>query len=710
MKKILVVLSTIFLAACGGGGGGAEAPAPVVPPAPAPLTITLNDSSHSTDEDNAVTANFDVSTNRSATLSYSASDEPDYGSVSFSGNSFTYTPNDNFFGSDEFEVTASAESASDSAKISLTINSVNDVPVLEVSLVETDGSDYPLQFVTDALPINITASDVETSDLDVSASATFAGSTEQVSLSVDLQDQSLDLTNLANSGPMDVNFLVSDGEASVSASINFWRSKPITNDATVDELYNLYGNSEDTDRGFRYAIFLDNMPSEEVVATAQDTFKFFFSDFLASPNAKVQELIDNYFNVVIIESPLNSSAINVTTGEDVPECNGEGSDPRTYCIYDIKPAAIAYVDAIFGEGYFDNYSVITSKEGRGVNLGNLNIQPLLSAVDGVNDEGTNYLYGPNRMLKTLKHEFGHGYQFLGDHYTSDFTREDDDGNPFYPESKWTNKRQFTETSPDITYVQEPLESKWVHKFKSTSTIPGRDDQSDQSNEAVGWWSGCYSHDEVCYRSSYNSIMNGDYSNSGDWYLDGIRSDALDWDPVAAEGFELRTLAEQGLHLIDASLGSNNETVTVSTQLNVNESIYEIRWYINGVLQESNTNEKSITVSKTTGYTSIAYRVFDLREEPIITVTDDVDQFGDVYLGAYGARTGRYYCALLPNVWEGITNRLCDSTFYAVYEGDLIYTSPNIASSNADLESYSYFKYWYEYSGLGSQFVINWTYF
>ena len=118
MKKILAVLSTIFLVACGGGGGGAEAPAPIVPPAPAPLTITLNDSSHSTEEDNAVTANFDVSTNRSATLSYSASDEPDYGSVSFSGNSFTYTPNDNFFGSDEFEVTASAESASDSAKIS----------------------------------------------------------------------------------------------------------------------------------------------------------------------------------------------------------------------------------------------------------------------------------------------------------------------------------------------------------------------------------------------------------------------------------------------------------------------------------------------------------------------------------------------------------------------------------------------------------------
>jgi len=709
MRKIIAVLSTIFLAACGGGGGGAEAPAPVVPPTPAPLTITLNDSSHSTDEDNAVTANFDVSTNRTVTLSYSATDEPDYGSVSFSGNSFTYTPNDNFFGSDEFEVTASAESASDSAKISLTINSVNDVPVLEVSLVETDGSDYPIKFVTDALPINITASDVETSDLDVSANATFAGSTEQINLSVDLQGQSLDLTNLADSGPINVNFLVSDGEASASASINFWRSKPIINDVTSDELYNLYGNSENTNRGFRYAIFLDNMPSEEVVTSAQNAFKFFFSDFLASPNVNLQRIIDDYFNVVIIESPLNSSALNVTTGEDVPECNGEGSDPRTYCIYDIKPAAIAYAEAIFGENYFDNYSVVTSKEGRGVNLGNLNIQPLLSAQNGVDDEGY-YLYGPNRLLQTLKHEFGHGYQGLGDHYISDFIREDDDGNPYYPESKWTNNRRFTETRPDITYVQDPLESKWVHKFKSTTTIAGRDDESDQTNEAVGWWSGCYSHDEVCFRSSYNSIMNGTYTNYNDWYLNDIRHDGLNWDPVATEGFELRSLAEQGLHLIDASLGSNNETLTVSTQLNIDNSVYEIRWYVNGVLQESNTNEKSITVSKTTGYQSIAYRVFDIREEPIITVTDDIDQFGDVYLGEYGGKTGSYYCPLLPNVWEGITQRICNSTFYAIYEGNVIYTAPSIASSNADLESYSRFKYWYEYSGLGSQFVINWTYF
>ena len=45
---------------------------------------------------------------------------------------------------DEFEVTASAESASDSAKISLTINSVNDAGARGFS-VESDDSEYPIQ-------------------------------------------------------------------------------------------------------------------------------------------------------------------------------------------------------------------------------------------------------------------------------------------------------------------------------------------------------------------------------------------------------------------------------------------------------------------------------------------------------------------------------------------------------------------------------------
>ena len=39
--------------------------------------------------------------------------------------------------------------------------------------------------------------------------------------------------------------------------------------------------------------------------------------------------------------------------------------------------------------------------------------------------------GPRSVLKTLKHEFGHGYVETGDGYISDFTRTDDEGNSLY---------------------------------------------------------------------------------------------------------------------------------------------------------------------------------------------------------------------------------------------------------------------------------------
>ena len=41
-----------------------------------------------------------------------------------------------------------------------------------------------------------------------------------------------------------------------------------------------------------------------------------------------------------------------------------------------------------------------------MNRGNVNVKPLLGATNGSFD-------GPNAMLKTLKHEFGHAFQDIG---------------------------------------------------------------------------------------------------------------------------------------------------------------------------------------------------------------------------------------------------------------------------------------------------------
>ena len=67
----------------------------------------------------------------------------------------------------------------------------------------------------------------------------------------------------------------------------------------------------------------------------------------------------------------------------------------------------------------DAISIITALDGRGVNLGTVNVQPLLGVVDGA-----------SRALidcSNFKHEFGHAFQRFGDHYTSDFLLEEMQG-------------------------------------------------------------------------------------------------------------------------------------------------------------------------------------------------------------------------------------------------------------------------------------------
>ena len=706
MKKILAALSTIFLVACGGGGGGAEAPAPVVPPTPAPLTITLNDSSHSTDEDNAVTANFDVSTNRSATLSYTASDEPDYGSVSFSGNSFTYTPNDNFFGSDEFEVTASAESASDSAKISLTINSVNDVPVLEVSLVESDDSEYPLLQASGKVEINLTYSDVETAADSLTLTATSEIGTVAIS---DISDgkATLDFSSLA--GPKNISFLVSDGEASANSTLKLWYAKTVETEDNVDNIYTLWGNSDDLTRGFRYAIVLDAMPDEEVLKAGREALKYFFNDFVHNNNINLKDSVIDMFNAVVIESPLGSSTLGIVTkGDEVYEYCSSIDDPRIYCISDLRPIIIEYANKNFsGDEYFDNYSVITGIDGRGVNSGNINIQPLRYTTD-INDDGTQYQAGPNYLLGVLKHEFGHGYLFAGDHYTTDFTAEDEDGNPKYD---LTYKYKWTDNSIDISYKTNPLEVQWVHQFKSTTNIAGRDDTSDTSNEAIGYWDGCYSHDTNCHRSSYRSIMNGMYKTDNErysWRSDRVINETRQFDPVALEAFEIRSLREQGSQSINVSLTETG--MLAESNFILDETKYELRWYVDGEEVVESRNESSINVTKSSArHQGVAFRIFDIRDEPIIKSTDEIENFRDVYNGVFGP-FGNWYCNVGEGMWEEVEERVCRSTLQARWQNGTFYNNMINYSSNQDLRDNTGWRYWYERSALGSQFVINWDYY
>ena len=77
-------------------------------------------------------------------------------------------------------------------------------------------------------------------------------------------------------------------------------------------------------------------------------------------------------------------------------------------------------------------------------------------------------------------------------------------------------------------------------------------------------------------------MNGYYTSSSDfqdWHLNRVLSDSYNYDRVAEEGFLLRSFVEQGMHDIQASLSSDNQQLTVSTDFLFDKENYELRWYL-----------------------------------------------------------------------------------------------------------------------------------
>ena len=451
------------------------------------------------------------------------------------------------------------------------------------------------------------------------------------------------------------------------------------------------------------------MPSAEVMTAGREALKYFFNEFVHNGNSTLRKTTINMFNAVVIESPIGESTLGVVTGNDevYEGCPNPGGDPDIYCIVDLKPIIYEYVGKNYTEGYFDNYSVITGIRGRGVNNGDVNIQPLLYASD-INDAGTQYQGGPNYLLGVLKHEFGHGYLFAGDHYTSDFTAEDEDGNPKYD---LTYKYKWTDNSIDISYKTDPLEVQWVHQFKSTTNIPGRDDTSDTSNEAIGYWDGCYSHDTNCHRSSYRSIMNGMYQTDNEYYSwrsDREINETRQFDPVAMEAFELRSLREQGSQSLNVSI-TDAGGLLAETDFVMDETKFELRWYVDGDEVTASRNQTSINVAKSSNtYQGIAYRIFDIREDAIIKATDEIAVYRDVYNGVFGPY-GNWYCDVGEGMWDQVTERICRSTLLgrgangSFYQGLVNWT-------DQDLRDSGFWKYWYEKSALGAQFVINWDYF
>ena len=161
----------IFIASCGGGGGGGGAP-------PVPFAITLaSSSSISVDEDTTYTGNVTATANEPVTLTYELTTTTTNGVLTFSeSGTISYTPNENYNGQDQFSfsVTAVEKSITRNSTVTITINSVNDQPLIRLDTQEDLDKN---NLIFDLNPkFSFTFSDVDHTDEELTFSAKVNGS------------------------------------------------------------------------------------------------------------------------------------------------------------------------------------------------------------------------------------------------------------------------------------------------------------------------------------------------------------------------------------------------------------------------------------------------------------------------------------------------------------------------------------------------------
>lgn len=122
-KSFLIAGSAIVLAACGGNGGGNSAP-----------TLSNSAISLSTAEDTQVSGAVTATDPDGDTLGYAIGTAPNNGSLTVNQDgTFTYTPNDDYFGDDSATIVVSDSIESVIATISVAVSNVNDLPVITTS-------------------------------------------------------------------------------------------------------------------------------------------------------------------------------------------------------------------------------------------------------------------------------------------------------------------------------------------------------------------------------------------------------------------------------------------------------------------------------------------------------------------------------------------------------------------------------------------------
>jgi hypothetical protein len=299
----------------------------------------------------------------------------------------------------------------------------------------------------------------------------------------------------------------------------------------------------------------------------------------------------------------------------------------------------------------------------------------------------------------LKHEFGHSYNLLGDEYTTTEA----------PCSEF-NCSQI-ELYPNTTAEDEPEKVRWNHHIEDLTNIPGYHDST--TGEGIGYYKGVYYSADAGFRPSFETVMNGYPSN---WINNGEITREVLWDKIGLEALAIRALIFQGMHSIEAAFDANNDLI-VSHNFVDPSGAYEVEWYLNGEKVENDSNT-FLLERKSSGYEHVSYRIKE-KNQNILIANDNILNFRDVYSGIFGpspiytnASTEQAACKSVLTSNPDFDPSYCRNTldikwtpFSPMYDF-FFYDDVDDLINSAETSSWG-LQYWYEYSGLGAMFGINW---
>ena len=602
MKNFYLFLIFLLVSCGGGGGGGGSAP-------PVAFALTLASGIFSTNEDTDLSGSIAATANEAVTLTYAITSNVSSGVLTLSANgSITYVPNSNFFGTDEFQysVNVSEKNITRTGTATITVNSVDDAPVLAFETAN-DFSKSKMLF-EDNQSFRLTVSDVDSSLDTLTFDALIGNQSIDAVFTLDTDDNtngsgtlSLDLSSLQKAGLYTAQLRASDSATSGIVSFEAWF---VSNKTTIT-----IQQDDDPEDGFGaegaktpkdYIVYyLSGNPS-----SLGKTKYLFIADSLDGISdidlyrraliASINKLNDSdaadffsedYFTIISAEpvDPDGSSPVGIRTG-----CYDFDED--VYCIGDMDTG-------IFADLLSDYVlvSTLTRVQGRGVNIGNRNIQKIRDT-------------DPERTSTTLMHELGHAHGYMGDEYRSDDDRD---------VSQYADANPNTSTQTDVSLL------KWNHHITDQLNVLGRDIEvcynvgdgriydRDSDEYVPGTDCGCLANiwgsltDDPDGGDPYYpfigknpdcagvGLFEGNYYGEFDNYrptfcsiMDSCSSGG--YGEVNVEGFAVGSIQNQGFYGafddVDFGFGEGNSSWDMTVNVEYDTTKITLKWYVNGVEQ------------------------------------------------------------------------------------------------------------------------------